>query len=124
MKPNRIQLESALRESSERETAGFMALNSVMENEVKWFGGPRSVYRLGICRVNESSGGVVIMRFNPGRQKPYSQACFWERWYADIKAGTSEDPELVKLRSLAHEVCEFVYREQNKNENTKSSSYL
>ena len=93
-----------------------LALNACVERQFTWF--RKGSYQVGIARINEPCGGVVLVRYHPKDtgQKPYTFPALWEKWYPATRDAyvLSTSPDGQALRSLAFQIHEHVTKERSK----------
>lgn len=99
-------LQANLDLAQSENTVLCMAMNSLVNREVKYIRGKHS-YRVGLCRLLESHGGVVVVTFLPKGQRPFSTAHYLEKWCSTTIEAFSfvhHSPEALALVELAYEV--------------------
>ena len=81
-------------------------INAAVNGDVEWFGGSRAVYRVGLIQRDGCHGGIVLVRFAPGGQAPYTSAYYFEAWFNELQgqATYSDDRDLHALRELGYAV--------------------
>lgn len=79
-----------------------IALNAMAEGEILTVG-KAGHYTVKLAGIQRAEGGVVLIRFAPPGQKPYTSVEMfdvWGKWVREA-AGFSNDTELHALRGLA-----------------------
>lgn len=110
MKTTKAQLEKDLAASQADATATQIALNDVLNNQVKWF--RKGNHALGVCRPTGAHGGIVIARMKSGASH-YSCAYYWERYIPHFKTLPSSDKEFSDQREIAFQAETYINREQS-----------
>ena len=95
------ELESAL--ITEQGQSGLMhcALNDLLNDRQTWF--RAGVWRIGVSRENDASGGLVIVRQLQPDGTSYSCAYYFEDWYSQVRDSmpSHTDKTAQDLRNLA-----------------------
>lgn len=100
------RLENGVREYAKDADLGRTGLNAVLNDNVEWFGGSRAIYRVGLTQRDSCHGGVVLVRFNPGGQAPYTSVHYFEQWFHELKeyGGVSMCKDLQALVEIGYEI--------------------
>jgi hypothetical protein len=94
------EAEEAWRSADRLHGLFMLALNSELAGEVRWL--QRGLYRVGVCRATSACGGVVIVVFSTGEQRPLAEVHYLDEWAAAVLGRPpSSDPDDVALYELA-----------------------
>jgi hypothetical protein len=103
--PTKSELESAVAECRRAESVHIVALNALVNNEVRWIrGGAAYGIRVGLCRLTAAHGGVVIVEHKEAentRAKKWAFAKYLDDWAHDIVKRVPDNSESHNLYSLA-----------------------
>jgi hypothetical protein len=98
-----LQLEAAKAATEKENTVQGIALNALVNKEVKWHRG-RCGYSIGLCRLASAHGGIVLVRFKPldlPQQRPYTTAHYVDDWCSYYRDSISSLDDVQAMRDLA-----------------------
>lgn len=111
MRISKADLEKRVEQLSSDNCVLSIALNCVMEKECHHVGTKRG-YSVYLCQPTAAHGGIVLVRFNPGGQKAYTSAHYFEAWFSHWEhypfSSDAQDQEALACRELAYEARRMI----------------